>query len=249
MVSFAPGRSRRLSRAADRPISGANTLRSRASSRTLPHHQPTRTRASAQAGKRTSGAMAATPAMTTTTARTIAGACTALASAIPTQAARTRSVGQPRSTMRAITAKPGPAAARPARDRFPESHRDPRPSESRRGRSGSPRSSGPSLARCPEVRRAPRPRPSSGSGEPPVTSRRRRKRGVGTRTCVPSASGAARLIAAVSADAVAPPARATASATRLPSPSRYSPGRRTAPATWTTSLGAAACSGTSVAAG
>ena len=39
----------------ERPISGASTLRSRASSRTLPHHQPTRTSASAQAGRRISG--------------------------------------------------------------------------------------------------------------------------------------------------------------------------------------------------
>src|SRR5215207_6117647 len=62
----------------------------------------------------------------------------------------------------------------------------------------------------------------------------------GTSTCIPSASGTARLIAAVSAGAVAPPARATASATRLPSSSRYRPGRFTAPATCTTSLGAAA---------
>ena len=110
---------------ADRPISGANTLRSRASSRTLPHHQPTRTSANARRERWTSDAMAATPVVTTTTARTIAGARTALASAIPTQAARTSSVGQPRSRMRTITAKRDPAAARPARGRFPESHRDP----------------------------------------------------------------------------------------------------------------------------
>ncbi len=58
--------------------------------------------------------------------------------------------------------------------------------------------------------RPPAPAPASA---PDVTRR-------GTSTCIPSASGAARLIAAVSADAVAPPAWATASATLLPSASR-----------------------------
>ena len=56
----------------------------------------------------------------------------------------------------------------------------------------------------------------------------------GTTTCWPSASGAARLIAFGSASAVGPPARSTASVTREPEAKRYTPGRPTAPATWTT---------------
>ena len=161
----------------ERPISGASTLRSSASSRTLPHHQPTRTQRERAGGKahlrRTGRRRRRRPRRA---ARTIAGARAALASAIPTQTARTRSVGQPRSTMRTITARRGPAAVRPAPGRFPESRRDPRPSGSRRGRSGSRRSSVPSRARCPAVRRAPRPRLSSDWAEPRPPSRQRRER-------------------------------------------------------------------------
>ena len=45
--------------AAERPISGVSTLASRASSRTLPHHQPASASASAQAGSRALGIVAA----------------------------------------------------------------------------------------------------------------------------------------------------------------------------------------------
>ena len=61
----------------------------------------------------------------------------------------------------------------------------------------------------------------------------------GTITCCPSARGAARLTADRSARRVGPPARVTASATREPSLNRKSPGRWTAPTTWTNSVGAA----------
>ena len=71
--------------------------------------------------------------------------------------------------------------------------------------------------------------PAAGT-PPPMTLR-------GTSTCCPSASGAARFRASRSAFGVAPPARSIASATREPSTKRYSPGRRTAPATSTMSLG------------
>src|SRR3954469_3424908 len=57
---------------------------------------------------------------------------------------------------------------------------------------------------------------------------------VGTTTCSPSTSGAARFTCARSAFLVAPPARMTASAIREPCASRYRPGRRTAPTTSTT---------------
>src|SRR5581483_3771566 len=62
----------------------------------------------------------------------------------------------------------------------------------------------------------------------------------GTTTCSPSASGAARLTPSIAAFALAPPAFATASATREPCGSRYRPGTRTAPATSTTSAGGGA---------
>ena len=57
----------------------------------------------------------------------------------------------------------------------------------------------------------------------------------GTSTCRPSSSLAARLSAARSARRRAPPARRTASNTRAPAANRYTPGRRTAPATCTMS--------------
>ena len=125
--------------AAERPTSGRSTLRSKASSRTLPHHQPAsrapaRTPAGEHAGRlpRRSRTRASTAAAT-------AGARIAFASARPTHAPSTRSVGQPR----AIRATPRPAAARCARGRSQGSRRDRRRSESRRARRGSPGSSGP----------------------------------------------------------------------------------------------------------
>ena len=61
----------------------------------------------------------------------------------------------------------------------------------------------------------------------------------GTTICWPSATGAARLTAAISALAVGPPATSSASVTRAPAGSRTTPGERTAPQTYTTTSGAA----------
>src|SRR3954447_3968171 len=56
----------------------------------------------------------------------------------------------------------------------------------------------------------------------------------GTTTCCPSRSGIARFTAARSAWAVTPPASCTAASARVPAGTRYTPGRRTSPATSTT---------------
>ena len=128
-----------------------------------------------------------------------------------------------------VTASPAPAAARPARARSPEPHRARRPTDRAVlgallqdpwavvGPTPGSASSSSAVARLEpapsEARRCPRPPP----GVPP----RSRPPGAGTTTCAPSATGAARLMSSRSRPfAVAPPARPTASAIRLPSASR-----------------------------
>ena len=78
--------------------------------------------------------------------------------------------------------------------------------------------------RPPALRR--RAAPAAGRRHRPAPRR-------GTTTCCPSSTGAARFTAATSARRDGPPATSSAAATREPSGTRYSPGRRTAPATWT----------------
>ena len=124
-------------RGAERPSSGLSTLRSKASRRALPHHQPTRASATAHAGTRARLEATAAVAPITIAAMTTAGAPATFAKASPTQKETTSSVGQ----ARAITARPGRGAARSVPVRSPGSRRGPRPSRSRHAEPGSRRSS------------------------------------------------------------------------------------------------------------
>lgn len=89
-----------------------------------------------------------------------------------------------------------------------------------------PRAAGSARSR----RRAGPRRRSSRRGRRPGRGPRERPR-LGTTTCWPSLTRAARFTPAISARRVSPPARRTATPTRAPSNTRTSPGLRTSPAT------------------
>ena len=128
---------------------------------------------------------------------------------------------------RHLTGPPPRAAPASASRRSPRPRSGRRPSGSRRAARGTRRSASRASARSRPAGRVARRSPSSGSASPGPPPRRRVGAGrvgtaaapaalLGTSTCWPSSTFAARLIAARSAPRAAPPARSSALATRSP---------------------------------
>ena len=131
------------------PMLVASTLRSSASSRALPHHQP-----ASRAGTRLRRGARHERRQREEHAHGDSENRTAVEAARPTASAPRR------DTARGSRERRGPSVARCAPRRSPAPRRAPRASGTRRAPAGSRRSSARSTGRCRAARRAARPRPS-----------------------------------------------------------------------------------------